>query len=305
MSIGTRLLQGLMITALLGMGAGCGQEEASKSVAHPNGDPSGVHRPPTHAAFVASRNCSPLDPNRSVVDAGEALRRTFVAESSARVRLLLEGTQVRPGARLHMALENHSDHTVFHGEFNHIENAETGRTVRIKGPYGIAAPAFGVEPGRVGTCVVAPVPSSTPAGRYRAVLEDVGRNLRTAHRDLSAEFEVSGPPIPHPPWEVAIHKAAVENLHRRQFDRLKGKAQAAPSGADPLLCPRASGAAFNARRIFGKALGKAERIAKRHGCVVQVVELNSHAQRVSGDLRPNRIDVAVRRGFVTRVLLVG
>lgn len=59
--------------------------------------------------------------------------------------------------------------------------------------------------------------------------------------------------------------------------------------------------AFDERRLRRLALGRAERLALRHGCLVRVAEIDGRGQALTSDLVPGRFDVRVRDGVVISV----
>jgi hypothetical protein len=237
---------------------------------------------------------------------GRRIHASFVAGSDAPVHLLLEASAVRPGTQFQVAVDNGSSGPIQHGTFNHIEAARSGRRVPINGPYVFTAQAFAVSPGTVGPCITVAVPSTTPPGAYRVVVQGVGGWHNSANPGLSAEFQVRGSPLPHPTWEVRLSQAAEENRHRRQFDALETKAPKVPPALEsPRLCPRISSSGLEIKRLAGKSIPRAPRLAKRYGCTVRVVERDHVSLPVTQDLRSDRINVAVRGGSITRVLLVG
>jgi hypothetical protein len=141
----------------------------------------------------------------------DRVRAAFVEGGAGEVRLLLESTAVRPGAVFQVAVANDSHDSVRYGTFSHIEHAGSSEPVEIKGPYGFRSIALYAVPGGVGPCVGLPVPSTTPPGRYRAVLDDVRGNAVNGGHELEAEIAVRGAPIPHPRWEAQLRRAAREN----------------------------------------------------------------------------------------------
>jgi hypothetical protein len=76
---------------------------------------------------------------------------------------------------------------------------------------------------------------------------------------------------------------------------------AGPASADPSPhayggtkeCP-ADGGGFNAKKLKGKRLEAARELALRHGCTVRVVRRNGRNLPVTADLKPNRINVAIK-----------
>jgi hypothetical protein len=76
-------------------------------------------------------------------------------------------------------------------------------------------------------------------------------------------------------------------------------AAAPAAGMDP---GRLCGEGLDVHRLKGKPMGRAERLARRHECVVRTVRLNGLWLSVTQDYVTNRINVAVRDGTVKRVL---
>lgn len=76
---------------------------------------------------------------------------------------------------------------------------------------------------------------------------------------------------------------------------------AGPAGADPAShayggtkkCP-VDGRGFNAKKLKGKRLVVARELALRHGCPVRVVRRNGRDLPVTADLKPNRVNVAIK-----------
>ena len=62
---------------------------------------------------------------------------------------------------------------------------------------------------------------------------------------------------------------------------------------------------FDARRLLGREVADAERLAKAADCTVRVVARDGERLAVTEELRPNRINVTVRRGYVTALQSVG
>ena len=62
---------------------------------------------------------------------------------------------------------------------------------------------------------------------------------------------------------------------------------------------------FDARALLGERLADAERMAKRNECTVRVVVRDGEQLVTTQDLRADRINVSVRRGYVTALRSVG
>lgn len=79
-----------------------------------------------------------------------------------------------------------------------------------------------------------------------------------------------------------------------------------PRPGKPLFCAPPGvvnrGEGWNAKRIIGRPLAQADRIARRHNCAVRVVLIDGMTLIRTADLLPNRINVVVRGGRVTRIL---
>ena len=58
---------------------------------------------------------------------------------------------------------------------------------------------------------------------------------------------------------------------------------------------------FDARRLIGHDIKWAKRLASRFGCTIRVTEGDDAVDGITLDYRPDRIDVAVQRGVVTRI----
>ncbi len=120
----------------------------------------------------------------------------------------MEASAFRPGAKFTVTVANDSGKEIGYGEPTSIESVRTGRTVRVKG-LSFALPLFTVAPRTVGmVCDSVFVPSSVKPGLYRAVLgvTDLPGRGKAQFRDVTAEFRVQGPPIPHPKWEAVFRR---------------------------------------------------------------------------------------------------
>jgi hypothetical protein len=62
---------------------------------------------------------------------------------------------------------------------------------------------------------------------------------------------------------------------------------------------------LDARDLLGMGQAQAERLAKRNGCSLRVVERDGERMAVTDDLRVDRINVKVHRGYVTALQSVG
>lgn len=62
---------------------------------------------------------------------------------------------------------------------------------------------------------------------------------------------------------------------------------------------------WNAKRIIGKPLRRAQRMAQRYGCAVRPVLVDGMALAVTMDYRSNRMNVVLRAGRVTQILSIG
>ena len=62
---------------------------------------------------------------------------------------------------------------------------------------------------------------------------------------------------------------------------------------------------FDARELLGERLQDADRLAKRNKCTLRVVVRDGERRMVSEDLRVNRVNVKVERGYVTALQSVG
>lgn len=82
-----------------------------------------------------------------------------------------------------------------------------------------------------------------------------------------------------------------------------------PRAGKPLLCPvrlpRSTSGPWNAKRIVGKPLRRAERMARTKGCSVRVVAIDGMGISGHADLEHSRINVVVRSGRITRILGLG
>jgi hypothetical protein len=84
-----------------------------------------------------------------------------------------------------------------------------------------------------------------------------------------------------------------------------------PPAERPLLCPDVSGEPrtpgraaepIDARKLVGKRMPRARRMAARHDCELRVVRRNGEWLIVTDDYRRDRANVAVRDRRVKRVL---
>ena len=62
---------------------------------------------------------------------------------------------------------------------------------------------------------------------------------------------------------------------------------------------------FDARELLGRRQRDADRLAKRNKCTLRVVVRDGERQMVTQDLRVNRVNVTVERGYVTALRSVG
>ena len=62
---------------------------------------------------------------------------------------------------------------------------------------------------------------------------------------------------------------------------------------------------FDARGMLGLRQDDAERLAKANGCAMRVVERDGEKLARSDDLRVNRVNVDVERGYVTALQSIG
>ena len=138
-----------------------------------------------------------------------AVQRTFADPGADPVRLLLGQATVRPGAVLTIAVANDSEDLVIHGTPTHAELKSTGEAVEVESLYGFRSIALYVEPDMIGPCVTLVIPSDSPSGSYRAVLDDVtvGEPDGKGPTRLAADFDVAGEPIAGPHWERRLERA--------------------------------------------------------------------------------------------------
>jgi hypothetical protein len=66
-------------------------------------------------------------------------------------------------------------------------------------------------------------------------------------------------------------------------------------------CPHGDDDGFRTRRLIGRTLPEAHRVAQRHDCSVRVVKRNGEYLVVTADYLPNRINVGVRHRTVTSI----
>lgn len=202
----------LLIALAVGV-VGCGQSDSRSDgeppAASPEADPAPVaeHTGEAPQAKRVAKRCRWTAPG-TVPD--DQVRSAFVRGGSGDVSLLLQQASVRPGAQFQVAVANDSGRPIRYGTMSHIEDAESGERVTVKGPHGFRLVGLSARPGEVGPCVTISVPSSTPPGRYRAVLRDVDGGSLNASR-LGAVFLVEGPPITNPRWEERLEQARRQN----------------------------------------------------------------------------------------------
>lgn len=84
-----------------------------------------------------------------------------------------------------------------------------------------------------------------------------------------------------------------------------------PRPGKPLFCPAKTldrgerRAKWNARRMIGRPLAKAERMASAHNCGLRIIWIDGMILMATSDLRYDRVNVAVRNGKVRRILGIG
>ena len=76
--------------------------------------------------------------------------------------------------------------------------------------------------------------------------------------------------------------------------------------SQPALCPEAGGAnALNIGTLVGKAVDAASAAAEDHGCELRVVQEDGEDLAVTLDFNPDRINVAVEEGTITKIVSLG
>lgn len=72
------------------------------------------------------------------------------------------------------------------------------------------------------------------------------------------------------------------------------------------ICPKAQ-TGWDARKLVGKRLGKATRIAAKRGCSIRVLRVNGEDQAGTDDYVTTRINVAIRgeKRRIVRILGIG
>ena len=80
-----------------------------------------------------------------------------------------------------------------------------------------------------------------------------------------------------------------------------------PTTTQPaLLCPEAGGDdALDTATLVGETVDQASVTAKDHGCEVRVVEEDGEEFAVTLDFNPDRINVAVEDGAITKIVSLG
>ena len=80
-----------------------------------------------------------------------------------------------------------------------------------------------------------------------------------------------------------------------------------PRNDDPsaVRCTAPPQGVFDATAVVGLPLEKAEATAEQKGCSVRMVERDGEQLAVTQDFRPDRVNVAIRDGEVTRIVGIG
>lgn len=80
-----------------------------------------------------------------------------------------------------------------------------------------------------------------------------------------------------------------------------------PDNDDPaaVQCTGPPRGVFDATAIVGESLDLAERSARVEGCSIRVVERDGKPLAVTDDFRPDRVNVVVEDGEVTRIVSLG
>jgi hypothetical protein len=105
-----------------------------------------------------------------------------------------------------------------------------------------------------------------------------------------------------------VRAAAAALMAALAFAGAAGPSAAAPpppSGRH--VCPRPPAGpptpeGYDARELVGLRVGKAKRVAERHGCTLRVVRRDGEWLVVTQDFRTDRINVAVRDRVVRRIV---
>jgi hypothetical protein len=181
----------------------------------PVGHESSLGSFPTRAARAATTDGCRVDRDPA---GANRLRRSFVSESDAPVRLLLAGTAVRPGGQMRLALANDSGQVVYYGVGTNVKSEATGKQIHIRGMI-TPLPLLTTQPHALGSCDTALIPSNTAPGRYRVTKSvEIGSHPGPSIKDqtvLSAEFDVKGKPLAHSEWEAQLRRVREENRQRR------------------------------------------------------------------------------------------
>lgn len=105
------------------------------------------------------------------------------------------------------------------------------------------------------------------------------------------------PAEPAPPPEVQTRTKPVF-CPKERFDRVRR-----PDGLyDVERVPRGT---FDARDLLGLRESAARKLAERNKCSVRVTTRNGERQATTRDLRVNRINVVIERGYVTALQSIG
>jgi hypothetical protein len=116
--------------------------------------------------------------------------------------------------------------------------------------------------------------------------------LAAAAIGLSACDEDATTTTGHPQARPLSELARLAPSAQRNRDQLRAR-------GDAVICQFGEG---RRSKLVGLLLRRAERRVERAGCTLRVVRRNGADLLYTGDFRPNRINVAVRTGRVSRVV---
>jgi hypothetical protein len=151
---------------------------------------------PGKPAFYRSTLAIRSSSGRKLAEFGNYYR---VIKPNVHVRLATDASTYRPGTTVFARIENPGAAFVLFGDGYEVESLEgAGWTPAPELPGPFWTPLSFVAPGTTGShCLTVPIPTSTPAGRYRVSQETVLSWPFERHEQrpfLRAEFEVAAAP---------------------------------------------------------------------------------------------------------------
>lgn len=108
----------------------------------------------------------------------------------------------------------------------------------------------------------------------------------------------SSSPVVERPARAVWCPDAYDVVRERERDRGNGASGVTPRspGDEPPPAKR-----FDARRILGLDLQRAEQVAAKSGCTVRVIRRDDEDLPRTDDLRPNRVNVTTQQGVVVEL----